>query len=298
MGKIILLIVGFLLFIWVTAIGSVMENEHQDEADNDYKKPVVYSVPGMDSVIRHQNVRYKSGADELKMDICIPSGLKKGESVPAVIFVHGGYLPPDISFFPKDWGVFVSYGKLMAASGFVGVTFNHRYYNLQDMNQSMETSVSDITDAIQFVRDHSSKYNIDPGHIALWAFSGGGPHLSTALSERPEYIKCIVSYYAILDVRGSTRMNEDVKQKYSPVLHLGDSPYDGPAIFIARAGKDRASLNKTIDDFLNAALAVNAPVDFMNHPQGRHGFDILDDLPRSREIIARTIEFLKSHLEK
>jgi hypothetical protein len=55
-------------------------------------------------------------------------------------------------------------------------------------------------------------------------------------------------------------------------------------------------LNGTIDRFIAAALAHNAPLEALNHPEGRHGFDILDDDPRSREIAARTIEFLGTHL--
>ena len=35
----------------------------------------------------------------------------------------------------------------------------------------------------------------------------------------------------------------------------------------------------------------------LNHPAGRHGFDILDDDARSREIVARTFDFLKAHLD-
>ena len=35
----------------------------------------------------------------------------------------------------------------------------------------------------------------------------------------------------------------------------------------------------------------------MTHPQGRHGFDILDDDARSRAIIRRTLEFLRAALE-
>jgi hypothetical protein len=34
----------------------------------------------------------------------------------------------------------------------------------------------------------------------------------------------------------------------------------------------------------------------MNHPRGEHGFDVLNDDARSREIIAHTILFLKECL--
>jgi acetyl esterase/lipase len=72
-----------------------------------------------------------------------------------------------------------------------------------------------------------------------------------------------------------------------------------PPMFIARAGKDQiAGVNDSIDAFVAEALRRNVPVELMNHPDGRHGFDYLDDLPRTREIIERTIAFLKTQLAK
>jgi hypothetical protein len=67
-------------------------------------------------------------------------------------------------------------------------------------------------------------------------------------------------------------------------------------MFIARAGLDAAIVNDSIDLFVREALAANAMFDFANHPNGHHGFDILDDDERSREIIARATEFVKIHL--
>ncbi len=55
-------------------------------------------------------------------------------------------------------------------------------------------------------------------------------------------------------------------------------------------------MNAGIDRFVEQALAANACLDVLNHPTGRHGFDILDDDARSREIIARAVEFLRSRL--
>ena len=44
------------------------------------------------------------------------------------------------------------------------------------------------------------------------------------------------------------------------------------------------------------ALSLNEMIEEMNHPEGQHGFDILDDNARSREMIVRAIEFIKSHI--
>ena len=68
-------------------------------------------------------------------------------------------------------------------------------------------------------------------------------------------------------------------------------------LLIARAGLDNPWLNGTIDRFVQQALDVGASLDLMNHPAGRHSFDILDDDLRSREIIRRTLAFLRDCLE-
>lgn len=47
---------------------------------------------------------------------------------------------------------------------------------------------------------------------------------------------------------------------------------------------------------MRESLLGGAPLELLNHPKGRHAFDILDDDDRSREIIARTFDFLKTHL--
>jgi acetyl esterase/lipase len=65
---------------------------------------------------------------------------------------------------------------------------------------------------------------------------------------------------------------------------------------VARAGLDSPWLNAGLDRFVERALAAGATIDLLNHPHGRHAFDVLDDDPRSRQIIRRTLAFLQDHL--
>ncbi len=60
----------------------------------------------------------------------------------------------------------------------------------------------------------------------------------------------------------------------------------------------RLPLNQSVDEFVREALAHNISIDLMNHPEGQHSFDMLDDNARSREIIRATLEFIKAHLLK
>jgi dienelactone hydrolase len=153
------------------------------------------------------------------------------------------------------------------------------------------------------VRADADALGIDPDRIGLWAFSGGGPFLSAALRDRPSFVRAIVAFYAVLDLRAkppgaSAAVTDEMRRDLSPLVHLGA---EGPAIapiFLARAGLDHPFLNGPLDRFVQEALARNLTLEVMNHAAGRHGFDILDDDARSREIIARTLEFLKARLQE
>jgi acetyl esterase/lipase len=262
---------------------------------------VVYSVPGMDKAEVRKNLVYKKdGLDELKMDIYLPPNLAASERLPVILFIHGGPLGANPSPGAKEWPFFQSYGRLMAATGFVGVTFDHRYVSGK-MND-METSFSDVEAAIRFVRTNAASNHIDPDRVALWAFSGGGPHINIALHGETPYIKCMVSYYGVLDPSGVAAQLGETPQamdKFSPVASLLKPPESLPSVLIARAGLDRVpGLNASVDLFISRMLAQGGDVNLLVHPFGRHGFDGSDDDDQSRDIIASTITFLKGHLNR
>ena len=263
-----------------------------------HERRVVYQIPGMDNVEVQRDLIYKRvEGTELKMDVYTPPGLPNDTRVPGVLFIHGGPIPSDFRPQLKDWGQYVSYGELIAASGLVGVTFNHRYHDFTQLDQS----ASDIAAAIRYVRDHAELFHFDSDRLCLWAISGGGPFLSFALRDKPTFVRCIVAYYASLDLRQSKEasavVSEETLQKFSPVSYLSRSTSAGAPIFIARAGLDHPEFKQSIDLFLREALAANVVLDFANHHQGQHAFDILDDAARSRWIIARTIEFIKTYVQ-
>ncbi|HJQ68674.1 MAG TPA: alpha/beta hydrolase [Blastocatellia bacterium] len=259
-------------------------------------KRIVYSLPGMERIKARKDVTYKRvGSAELKMDLYSPAGSGSGARRPAVIFIHGGRVPPNLRTTPKDWAVYVSFGQLVAAAGFVGVTFNHRFYAWESLSDSQ----SDVTDVIAYVRNNADSLGVDKDHIILWAVSAGGIFLSKPLGELPAYIRCMVAYYSALDLEPMRKqtpqtVSDETLREFSPVYHLGKNK-KGPPIFVARAGLDAAQLNAGIDKFIQVALANNLTIDVANHANGHHGFDIEDDNDRSRDIIKRTLEFIKAH---
>jgi acetyl esterase/lipase len=257
-------------------------------------KRIVYSVPEMTRVKVAKNQIYKrASSEELKMDVYSLPGKQRR---PAVVFIHGGRIPRNLLTTPKDWGAYVSLGQLVAASGFVGVTFNHRFYAWESLTDSQ----SDVMDLMAYVRDNAESLGVEKDRIILWALSAGGIFLSQPLQQSPPYIRSIIAYYSELDLQNQRKaapasVTDETLREFSPVHHLGNKEKNVPPIFIARAGLDDKELNDGIDRFVQLALSRNLTVEVVNHATGHHAFDIEDNNERSREIIKRTIEFIKAH---
>jgi acetyl esterase/lipase len=269
--------------------------ENQAALKSMLSKRIVLTVPGMEKARIQQGIVYKRvGSDELKMDVFSPDK-PTASSLPAILFIHGGPLPADFPLPPREWGIYVSYGQYAAASGVIGVTFDYRFFSIERLAEAE----SDIDDALRYVREHAHALGIDREQIAVWAFSGGGPLLSHFLREPEPGIRCIVGFYSLMDIQPGNMQSPGPSgnslEHFSPVLALAESNGKLPPIFFGRAGLDNASLNTTIDAFVAEGLKRNVTIDLSNHPEGHHGFDMLDDNARSREIIRRAMDFVKSH---
>ena len=257
--------------------------------------PVVYKVPGMDKVKVVQNLKYTRTDDpNVLMDVYLPPDAANNEKRPIVIFIHGGV---KTEYTPKDWGIYTSWGRLVAASGLVGVTFTYR---LEYPNKSLENAAQDVSAAIDYVRANAGKYNADKDRICLIAYSAGGPMLSLAMHGDTPYVRCLVGFYAFMDIQQSDyRKTEtaDTLKAFSPITYLQKDPSKIPPMFIARAGRDEVpSMDDSIDRFVSEALTRNIAFNLANHSQGVHGFDNQNDDHRSREIIRSAIAFMQTQL--
>jgi acetyl esterase/lipase len=283
-----------LLALAVHTIPSTARTEAPMPQQDFTQMKVVHQVAGMDGATVKRDIVYRTVADQsLAMDVYSPPDA--AAPMPAVILIHGGPVPAQAR--PKDWGVYVSYGRMLAASGLVAVAFNHRFHD----PAMLPEAGSDVAAAVEHVRTHAATLGIDKDRIAIWAFSGGGPFLSLPLRGGWPFVRALVAYYAALDLQvpppgASSGIGTELRQEFSPLRHVPEADGHRPSFFIARAGRDNAWLNASIDRFVQEALARNLPLELMTHPSGQHGFDILDDDARSREIIDRTLAFLKRRL--
>ncbi len=275
-----------------------MAEQDEFSTNEDFEEmPVVYTLPDMEGVIVRPDISYKTvEADNLLMDVYYPSDYEGETRLPAVIYVHG-----DASGSVKDWGQYVSWGQLAAASGLIGITFNHRS---SQMPTGLYDAAKDVDDLLAYVRQNSGALGVNANTLCIWTCSAGAPFgLRSALREDADYVRCIVSYYGITDLKFFYEINSDlahlsdeVLDEFSASHRLSKRTNALPPMLIVRSGLDLPELNRSIERLLTTAVMKNVSLDFMNHATGKHAFDVRNDDVRSHEIIRTTLDFMKTHL--
>ena len=230
---------------------------------------VVLRVPGTERVTVRKDLPYKAAESrELKLDLYLPAELERGARRPAVVFINGVGDSPDSPL--KEWGAYRSWGRLVAASGWIGVTFEAR--------GPADASRPDIRDLFLYLRTKGRELGIDPDRLAAWVCSGnvisGLPFLMDDAGPNSG-IRAVVVYYGSGD---AARLRKDLP------------------LYFVRAGRDNPQLNDRIDRLFARALGEGAPWTLVNAPSSHHAFDVLDETDESRRIVRDTLAFFAEHL--
>jgi dienelactone hydrolase len=205
-----------------------------------------------------RNVMYGSTGDHgLAMDVYRPAA-PVGERRPVLIMWNRAFGAEQRSLaFVTGWA------RAAAARGVTTI--------IPDLRPDSEPA--DFKRVVGYVTTHGAELGVDPERIAVYAASG---NVSTAFPvlEDPTTtaVKAAVIYYGAASI---ARFRLDL-----PVLYV-------------RAGLDRPPVNQAITTLTSLAVSQNAPVTLLNHPTGYHGFEVRNDDDASREVIERTIDFVK-----
>lgn len=256
---------------------------------------VIYEIPGVSEIeTQKEHVYLVNEISELTFDIYRPIFSPTNFPLPVVIFVFGfadSVMLAKRGYKLKDSGQYVSWSRLVAASGCAAITY--------ETNQPER----DILKLINHIQQNTESLQIDRNKIGLWACSGNVPTaLSVLMQEAHDYLRCIVMYYgAMLDWPESQIVADAAAEAgFANPCQMKtheDLPSDVP-MMIVRAGQDYPPLNETIDRFLTEAVKRNLPLTFVNHANGKHGFDISDETLQSQRIIKQTLAFMREHLSE
>jgi hypothetical protein len=251
------------------------------------KRRVVFGVPGMEHIEVRRDIPYRSGLSErLTIDLYLPPGCSSAR--PAVIFVAGysdqGGLDL-IGLRLKEWGAYVSWGQLVAASGLVGITY------------SCSEPPLNAKEVLDFVRKRSGEFNIDPARIGIWAASGNGPTALSLLMGGSTGLRfAVMSNTYMLDLDGDTTVADMAAQFGFAAPNAGKSVRDldsGVPLLLVRSGNDEVpGLNQAMDRFIRHALESNLPIQLVNLADAPHSYDTLYDTDLSRQTIRQIVDFM------
>ncbi|GAB7038705.1 MULTISPECIES: alpha/beta hydrolase [Catenuloplanes] len=202
---------------------------------------------------------------------------------PAIVFVHGGPIPPEMRPSPRHWPVFRGYGALAASRGVVGAVVDHPLRTPADYPAAAEA----IDAAIETVR---ADPRVDGDRVAVWYFSGGGMLTAAPLRKPPSWLRCLALSYPLLEPFPGM----DVDPAFRPaeaVASAGDLP-----IVLTRAGREHPFIAATVATFVAAAETAGARLHLVDTPNGQHSFDILDDTDESRAAIDAAITAVVARL--
>ncbi|MFF8535121.1 alpha/beta fold hydrolase [Streptomyces sp. NPDC015532] len=222
-------------------------------------------------------------ADDLPAEL--PADPSKAEGPwPAVVFVHGGPVHPDVRPTPRDWPGFVGYARLVADLGAVGVTLDHRLHDLADYGRAAE----DIAEAVDLVR---ADPRVDADRVALWFFSAGGLLSADWLAAPPPWLRCVAASYPVLAPMPNWG---SVGSRFRPAVALRSARR--LPVVLTRVELERAEIAATVEEFLAAAKECDADVEVIDVPLGRHGFETTDHSERARDAVERAARSVWGHL--
>lgn len=256
------------------------------------KLRVVLTVPGMQDIRVQRDIPYKPCSDgNLGIDVYQPA--RPGDALPAVIFVVGYSDKGALDLFGfrlKEWGCYVSWGQLVAASGLVGI------------NCSSFTPATDAKDALNFVREHAADLRVDPDRIGICAFSGNGPTaLSLLMAPATRLRFAVMCNTYMLDLDGDTTVADMAAKFGFAAPNSGKFVCDldqNVPMFLVRSGRDEVpGLNQSLDRFAEQALESNLLLRLVNLPHAPHGFDTLHDTEESRTTIQEILTFMRANSE-
>lgn len=256
-----------------------------------------YDLPDMGQVeVRGVEYRRVEGQPYF-MDVYYPPQIAADERLPVVIFVMG--FPDDaaqqlLGAPIKDLDPYRSWGRLVAAAGMIGVTY--------------ETGrADDLDQVVKTIRQDGDTLQMDADRIGLWSSSANSPTaVSFAMRDEHNFLRFAVFYYGIMPTPDGFQLEElratcrefgcyapNPDDDLSGLPEVAQIRLDLP-LLIARAGND-PQVNIYIDHFVEEATAVGAQLTLLDHLDGNHSFDHLQTDERTIEIIDQTMAFMSAN---
>lgn len=223
--------------------------------------PIAYPYNGADFLTIKKDISYcHQNAAAQTFDVYYPKDFQPFRHK-TVLFVNGG---GPIKQDYKSYPCFTSWGELVAVHNVVGITFNWRSGKQED-----------IISMIDYLFAHAQELGINTNEICVFSLCRSVNYTIECVLRYPE-IKKMILYYGKVSTK--TKLAKCANMKF----------------FIALGELDKKYPCSCNDWFLENANPYKYSVELCVHPQGVHGFDYANDDQYTKEIIEKTIEFIKN----
>lgn len=222
--------------------------------------PIAYDYIGAEELTIKKDITYCIVNNKVQsFDIYYPKDFIPFRSK-AVLFVNGGG-PIDKNY--KSYPCYTSWGELSALNNIVGITFNWRSGKNEDINAM-----------INYINTHTNELGISLQELTVFPLCRAVSNTINCVLEYPD-IKKVVLYY------GKVSINTKVKK------------CTGMKFLIALGSKDKKYSAECNKWFIEQAKENSYQADILIHPYGVHGFDYANRDKYTKEIIERTLDFIK-----
>jgi len=240
------------------------------------ERPFHYPVPSLDAVRVTKGLAYtRVDGVTLAMDVYRP---KTASGLSPALILYSMYWPEEHDRPARESNDHaMRWARIAAAAGIVAIIPDLRAVpgtgNAQAPSRAREGELDSL---LAHLTTHARRYGIDGERIALFAASGAVASALPAIEDaRRSAIKAAVLYY------GGAGANVTTFRPDLPILYV-------------RAGRDSPGMNSAIDRLTSLALTQNAPLTLINYASGHHAFEGVDDNEMTRDIIRRTLDFVRT----
>lgn len=231
---------------------------------------VVLDSPATRNVTVRKDVTYlKDARSTLGVDIYAPPDLKPGEKRPAVIFLNAiGDTPAGKV---KEWGIYSSWPRLIAAHGMIGISMDADSSRIQDSLRGLFT----------FLERDGASHGVDASRLGVYAASANTTQSIVYLmgDGASKGIKAAALYYGATPT-AETRLRRDL-----------------PVLFILAEGDAQGGMGQASMGLWQRVAQERAPWTMMFAADLLHAFDAFQDNDSSRRIVMQTVDFWKTHLQ-
>jgi hypothetical protein len=228
---------------------------------------IVYPLPPTEGI----SVSRLSLEGDPVIDLYYPDNGKKGKKLPVIITPRIFKMDQEFNQWGRSllsWEYEISWAHLLAGSGFVVLKFE------------TNSPINGLPSIMTFLEENHKALNIDINNIGFFAVSSN----PTA----------VLQFLAQKDIP-----HENVKAAGFLFPDLSGIPFpfvDHVPYFIASGEYDDPQMNRSVVKFTENLDKNNLEYVYMHHPEGKHGFDALQDDENSYKIIKGLLEFYNKKL--